>query len=114
MRAGCKLVNTCITHKFDQEETIYDAHVSIFEEAIKVVRHFCKEGHITDIPQRTIPDDPFLMTPFVRIYLAAAKCRNPQIRREALLFLKTFPFGGRWNAAFWNARMMATARGKSD
>jgi hypothetical protein len=47
------------------------------------------------------------MTHFMRIYLVATKCRNPQIRREALLFLKTFPFGGRWNAAFWNVRMMA-------
>lgn len=108
MNAGWKLVTICIAHKFDQEETVYDAHVSIYEEAIEVIRRLCEERYITNTPQRTSLDSPFLMTHFIRTYLVATKCRNPQIRREALLFLKTFPFGGRWNAAFWNARMMAT------
>jgi hypothetical protein len=108
IKSGYKIWFTCIVHRFDQEETVYDAYIQDFKEALEVGQTFCEEGSSTHFNRRANPNDPFLMAHFIRIYMVVTKCRNPHVRRRALQYLKTFPYDARWNLGFWNARMMAS------
>lgn len=103
-KVWCTVSSICIQHKFGLEETKFDAHVREFEQSLEMVESLI---NTTSDPKTNSTGSPFLTQYFSQVYLIAIKCRDPQIRRRALSNLKNFPFDGRWNSGFWNARMMA-------
>lgn len=103
-KVWCTVSSICIQHKFGLEEMKFDNHVREFEESLEIIESLLK---ITSDPMINPTGSTFLMQYFSQVYLIAIKCRNPQIRRRALVYLKNFSFYGSWNSGFWDARMMA-------
>jgi hypothetical protein len=103
-KVWCTVSSICIQHKFGLEETKFDAHVLEFEQSLEIVESLLSTK--SDAKTHSTAS-PFLSQYFSQLYLIAIKCRDPRIRRRALSDLKNFPFDGRWNSEFWNARMMA-------